>query len=62
MDLTLSPTEEAFRDEFRGWLAENHPGPIPDDENEAFEFSRRWQRKLHDGGWAGVSWPREALR
>jgi alkylation response protein AidB-like acyl-CoA dehydrogenase len=59
MDLTLSPTEEAFRDEFRGWLAENHPGPIPDDENEAFEFSRRWQRKLHDGGWAGVSWPRE---
>ena len=59
MDLTLSPTEEAFRDELRGWLAQNHPGELPEGDNEAFEFSRRWQRKLHDGGWAGVAWPKE---
>ena len=26
MDLTLSPDEEAFRDELRTWLEENHPG------------------------------------
>ena len=26
VDLTLSPQEEAFRDELRAWLAENHPG------------------------------------
>jgi alkylation response protein AidB-like acyl-CoA dehydrogenase len=59
MDLTLSPSEEAFRDEVRGWLEENHPGEVPEDDKEAFEFSRRWQRKLHDGRWAGVSWPEE---
>ena len=22
-------------------------------------FGRGWQRKLHDGGWAGLTWPRE---
>ena len=59
MDLTLSPSEEAFRDEVRSWLAENHPGELPEDDQEAFEFSRRWQRKLHDACWAGLSWPQE---
>ncbi|HZO59408.1 MAG TPA: acyl-CoA dehydrogenase family protein [Solirubrobacterales bacterium] len=59
MDLTLSPSEEAFRDEVRSWLEDNHPGEIPKDDDEAFEFARRWQRKLHEGGWAGVSWPEE---
>jgi alkylation response protein AidB-like acyl-CoA dehydrogenase len=59
VDLTLSPSEEAFRDELRAWLEQNHPGELPSDEGEAFEFSRRWQGRLHEGGWAGVSWPRE---
>jgi alkylation response protein AidB-like acyl-CoA dehydrogenase len=59
LDLTLSPSEESFRDELRAWLGDNHPGEPPADEAEAFEFSRRWQRKLHEGGWAGVSWPKE---
>jgi alkylation response protein AidB-like acyl-CoA dehydrogenase len=59
MDLTLSPREETFRDELRAWLEDNVPGEPPSDEAEAFEFSRRWQRELHEGGWAGVSWPKE---
>src|SRR5215212_11639371 len=59
MDLTLSPSEEAFRDELRVWLADNHPGPVPEDETYGFEFRRRWQAKLHAGGWAGISWPKE---
>jgi alkylation response protein AidB-like acyl-CoA dehydrogenase len=59
VDLTLSPSEEAFRDEFRAWLEANHPGEPPDDEAEAFEFRRRWQAKLHEAGWAGISWPKE---
>ena len=29
MDLTLSPSEAAFRDELRAWLADNHPGEDP---------------------------------
>ena len=40
MDLTLSPSEEAFRDEVRSWLEDNHPGETPKDDDEAFEFSR----------------------
>jgi len=59
LDLTLSPNEEAFRDELRAWLAENHPGETPAGDDEAFDFQREWQRKLHDAGWAGVSWPKE---
>ena len=31
MDLTFSDQETAFRDEFRGWLADNPPAPQPDD-------------------------------
>src|SRR5688572_13902578 len=60
MDLTLSPDEEAFRDELRTWLEQNHPGEEPKgDEEEAFAFRREWQTKLHEAGWAGVSWPKE---
>jgi alkylation response protein AidB-like acyl-CoA dehydrogenase len=59
MDLTLSPSEQAFRDEFRAWLEANHPGEGPKGDEEAFEFRRDWQRRLHDGGWAGLSWPKE---
>jgi alkylation response protein AidB-like acyl-CoA dehydrogenase len=61
MDLTLSPSEEAFRDELRSWLEANHPGEAPDelDDQRAFAFRREWQRKLHEAGWAGISWPKE---
>jgi alkylation response protein AidB-like acyl-CoA dehydrogenase len=59
VDLTLSPSEEAFRDELRGWLQANHPGEPPPSDEEGFEFRRRWQRKLHEAGWAGISWPKE---
>ena len=59
MDLTLSPSEQEFRDELRSWLEENHPGEEPQGDNEAFEFRRQWQRKLHEAGYAGLSWPKE---
>jgi alkylation response protein AidB-like acyl-CoA dehydrogenase len=59
VDLTLSPSEEAFRDELRAWLIGNHPGREPDGDLAGFEFRRAWQRRLHEAGWAGVSWPRE---
>jgi alkylation response protein AidB-like acyl-CoA dehydrogenase len=57
MDLTLSPTEHEFRDEVRGWLEANHPGPTPEGDDAGFEFRRAWQRKLNERGWAGLSWP-----
>ena len=59
MDLTPSPSEQAFRDELRAWLGTNHPGPEPEGDIAGFEFRRDWQRRLHDAGWAGVSWPKE---
>ncbi len=57
MDLTLSPSEQAFRDELRSWLEANHPGIPPSDEGGSFEFRRSWQRRLHEAGWAGIAWP-----
>jgi alkylation response protein AidB-like acyl-CoA dehydrogenase len=59
VDLTLSPEEEAFRDELRGWLGDNAPGKEPEGDEAGFEFRRAWQRKLYDAGWAGLSWPKE---
>ena len=57
MDLTLSPREEEFRDELRGWLTDNHPGEEPAADPEQFDFRRAWQRRLNARGWAGLSWP-----
>ncbi|MBS1879442.1 MAG: acyl-CoA dehydrogenase family protein [Actinobacteria bacterium] len=60
MDLTLSPSEEEFRDEVRGWLRANNPGAEPEGSlDEVMRFRREWQLRLHDAGWAGISWPRE---
>jgi alkylation response protein AidB-like acyl-CoA dehydrogenase len=59
MDLTLSPSELAFRDELRAWLQANDPGREPSGDEAAFAFRRRWQQQLHGAGWAGVSWPTE---
>jgi alkylation response protein AidB-like acyl-CoA dehydrogenase len=60
MDLTLSPSEEGFREEVRAWLRENNPGPEPEDGlDEVMAYRGEWQRKLHEAGWAGISWPKE---
>jgi alkylation response protein AidB-like acyl-CoA dehydrogenase len=59
MDLSLSPSEQEFRDEVRGWLEANHPGPTPEGDDAGFEFRRAWQRKLNERGWAGLSWPEQ---
>jgi alkylation response protein AidB-like acyl-CoA dehydrogenase len=60
VDLTLSDSERAFRDEVREWIEANHPGPAPQGGDQAqFEFERDWQRKMHAAGWAGISWPKE---
>ena len=63
MDLNLSADELKFRDELRSWLKDNAPKDWDEWREESlearFEFLKRWQRKLHDGGWAGISWPKE---
>jgi alkylation response protein AidB-like acyl-CoA dehydrogenase len=59
VDLTLSPSEQIFRDDLRAWLADNHPGEAPQGDDAGFELRREWQRKLHDAHYAGLSWPEE---
>ena len=61
MDLTFSPQEIAFRDELRGWLAENRPDAEPTDggEDAHYAWRRDWQRRLYDAGWAAPAWPTE---
>ncbi len=59
VDLTLSPNEQAFRDELRGWLADNHPGDEPSGDEAGFSFRVEWQKRLHEAGYAGLSWPEE---
>src|SRR3954452_4958471 len=61
MDLTFSETETAFRDELRGWLAENPPPPEPagGGEDASYAGRRDWQRTLYDAGWAAPAWPAE---
>jgi alkylation response protein AidB-like acyl-CoA dehydrogenase len=60
MDLTFNERELAFRDELRAWFQENHPGSEPEaDEQTRYAWRRDFQRRLADGGWAAVHWPRE---
>jgi alkylation response protein AidB-like acyl-CoA dehydrogenase len=68
MDLNLSPSEVTFRDEFRAWLTTNVPKDWDSRHGEAakaqsmeerFEFLKKWQQKMYEAGWAGVSWPKE---
>ncbi len=61
LKLSISPEVEAFRGEFRRWLAEQR---IPDSGNDAgldtfVRLGREWQRTLASGNWVGVHWPRE---
>src|SRR6202161_339255 len=63
MDLKLTPEESSFRDELRAWLATNAPKDWAEGREkpleESFPYLRSWQRKLHEGVWAAVSWPKE---
>jgi alkylation response protein AidB-like acyl-CoA dehydrogenase len=65
MDFTLSPEQEAFRDEVRAWLRQNLPPdwaarPTTDvPRADMYDLGRVWQRKLHDAGLIGLTWPKE---
>ena len=68
MDFKFSAEDEAFRMELKSWLDANLPRR---ESNEDFEdalsdqgtshWERRvaWHKKMHSGGWVGISWPKE---
>jgi alkylation response protein AidB-like acyl-CoA dehydrogenase len=57
----ISTADEAhFREEVREWLHANKPrGERPLEGPAMGEFDRAWQRTQYEGGWAGISWPKE---
>ena len=69
-----TPEEAAFRAEVREWFAANAKSRDADDETGNYfamadndpethrkhvERCKTWQRKLYDGGWAGITLPKE---
>src|SRR5688500_6174511 len=68
MDFEYSPEQNAFRHEFRQWLASHLPADLclddPADDRvasdrETFERRRAWQKTMHAAGWVGINWPVE---
>jgi alkylation response protein AidB-like acyl-CoA dehydrogenase len=70
VDFDDTAEEAAFRAEARRWLDANAPlrhdggarvGLPTDDASQRrhVDGCRRWQRTLYDGGWAGITWPKE---
>ncbi|MBU0538547.1 MAG: acyl-CoA dehydrogenase family protein [Gammaproteobacteria bacterium] len=67
MKLQFSPEDEQFRAEIATWLADNLVGEFaqlkfrggPGDEHMFPRERKRWERKLAEGGWTCVAWPKE---
>ena len=73
MDFDDTPKEAAVREAARTWLEQNAPrrdaGTLatrrkwrdasPEAQLEHVRACKEWQRKLFDGGWAGITWPTE---
>ncbi|TKC19075.1 acyl-CoA dehydrogenase family protein [Robertmurraya kyonggiensis] len=66
MDLSFNEKQEEYRQHSREWLIHNIPKgwgtpefEMPDDESERGKLLRNWDRKLYEGGFAGISWPKE---
>jgi alkylation response protein AidB-like acyl-CoA dehydrogenase len=64
MDLGFTPEQEEFRARVRKFLRDNlpsgwgEPGFRPHGVN-TLEFLKDWQRRLYDGGFLGMAWPKE---
>jgi alkylation response protein AidB-like acyl-CoA dehydrogenase len=65
MDFNYDAADEAFRAEVRAWLEANQQfapvarGPLDDGGQDDWSARVRWHRKLNEGGWVAVHWPKE---
>ena len=68
MDLRFSEEDENFRREAVAWLEENLSGEFAvvrgrggtGDEGSMIEERKAWERRLGEGGWIGLGWPKES--
>jgi len=66
MDLRHTPEDELFRAEIRDWLEAELSGAFkavrgrggPGDEHALFDERLAWERRLAEGGWTCVAWPK----
>ena len=68
MDFSYAPEDDEFRAELRGWLDANLPefrdlgeigAPTRDNTVRTMQRRQAWQRRLNEGRWAAINWPRE---
>ncbi|MBP8924578.1 MAG: acyl-CoA dehydrogenase [Pseudomonadales bacterium] len=61
MNLEFTPSQNAFRQEIRAWLATHVPSdPLTSfDTAEGFRQHREWEAQLNAGRWGMVTWPEE---
>jgi alkylation response protein AidB-like acyl-CoA dehydrogenase len=62
VDFRDTAEEAAFRTEAAGWLDEamaELPSDLPTTQEERDDRAEQWQRILHRGNWAGMTWPAE---
>jgi len=60
LQLQFTEEDEAFRHAARAWLKINMPRTrCPPGGPDARGFATAWIRRLYDGGWSGISWPRQ---
>jgi alkylation response protein AidB-like acyl-CoA dehydrogenase len=63
VDLRDTPDEAAFRAEVREWVTANMPPELRGHRGGAARFDepalRAWSRRLHEAGYAGLTWPAE---
>ena len=61
MDLRYSPEQQAFRKEVRKWFKRNKPKELlaSFDTLEGFESHRLWEKKLSEGNWTAITWPKQ---
>jgi alkylation response protein AidB-like acyl-CoA dehydrogenase len=65
MDFNYTAEDETFRADFRAWLKNNlryatpMREPLADEAAGDWEARVQWHRKLNEGGWMAINWPKE---
>jgi alkylation response protein AidB-like acyl-CoA dehydrogenase len=63
VDLRDTPDEAAFRADVRAWIEASLPDELRGHQGGAARFDepglREWSRRLHEAGYAGLTWPAE---